>query len=105
MVSKQKLLSQSLTIGKPLFIILLGLLLLLTLSNIYFLYQNRERNRVSFVVDGDSFQLSDGRRIRLLSLDSPERGRCGYEEARVHLSELVNHKIVRLSDIVIDDYM
>lgn len=86
------------------FFLLLVLILFLTISNLYLLYQNRERSRVSFVVDGDSFQLSDGRRIRLLAIDSPERGRCGFEEARTHMQELVDKKVVKLTDIVIDDY-
>ena len=33
------------------------------------------------VVDGDTVDLSDGRRVRLLGIDTPERGECGYVEA------------------------
>lgn len=34
------------------------------------------------VVDGDTFDLSDGRRVRMLGVDAPDKGECGYEEAR-----------------------
>lgn len=36
---------------------------------------------VSQVSDGDTVKLSDGRTIRLLGIDTPERGDCGYREA------------------------
>lgn len=36
---------------------------------------------VTNAVDGDTVDLSDGRRVRLLGVDAPERGECGYEEA------------------------
>ena len=86
-------------------IILLFLGLILSLSvNIFFLYQNMERNKVVKVVDGDSFSLADGRRIRLLGIDAPERERCMAEEARKRLQEEVKGKIVKLTDMVNDDY-
>lgn len=56
------------------------------------------------MVDGDSFDLTAGRRIRLLGIDAPDKGRCLYEEARERLKELVLGKRVNLTDIVIDDY-
>lgn len=36
---------------------------------------------VTHVIDGDTVDLSDGRRVRLLGIDTPELGDCGYEEA------------------------
>jgi micrococcal nuclease len=36
---------------------------------------------VTKVVDGDTVDLSDGRRVRLLGIDTPELGECGYEQA------------------------
>lgn len=41
--------------------------------NIFFLCQQYERLRVVLVPDGDSIQLSDGRRVRLLGIDAPAR--------------------------------
>jgi len=63
-----------------------------------------ENNRVLRVVDGDSFDLKDGRRIRLLSVDAPERYRCLYSESRERLKDLVLGKKVKLKDLVTDDY-
>lgn len=37
---------------------------------------------VTNVVDGDTLDLSDGRRVRVLGIDTPEKGECGFEEAR-----------------------
>jgi endonuclease YncB( thermonuclease family) len=37
---------------------------------------------VTNIVDGDTLDLSDGRRVRVLGIDSPEIGECGFEEAR-----------------------
>ena len=42
-----------------------GLLIFSALLNFYFIYMNFNRNRVTRVVDGDSFETKDGRRIRL----------------------------------------
>jgi endonuclease YncB( thermonuclease family) len=36
---------------------------------------------VTNVVDGDPVDLSDGREIRVLGVDAPEKGQCGFEEA------------------------
>ncbi|OGK12986.1 hypothetical protein A3C98_03275 [Candidatus Roizmanbacteria bacterium RIFCSPHIGHO2_02_FULL_37_15] len=55
-------------------------------------------------MDGDSFDLKDGRRIRLLSLDAPEKNRCFYPESRERLKSLILNKKVRLKDVLTDDY-
>jgi micrococcal nuclease len=36
---------------------------------------------VTHVVDGDTLDLSDGRRVRVLGIDTPEKGGCGFEAA------------------------
>lgn len=72
--------------------------------NIRLIYRARESSRVIRVVDGDSFDLADGRRIRLLSVDAPEKNRCGFEPARQLLSSLLADKHVRLTDVTTDDY-
>lgn len=51
---------------------------------------------VSEVVDGDTVRLSDGRRVRVIGIDTPERGQCGYEEATAHLETLVLGRQVAL---------
>jgi endonuclease YncB( thermonuclease family) len=72
--------------------------------NVIFIRQNYERTRVVSVADGDSIQLADGRRVRLLGIDAPELGRCLAGEARDELRRLAFGKHVRLKDTVTDDY-
>jgi hypothetical protein len=48
------------------------------------------------VVDGDTIDVSDGSTVRLIGIDTPERGQCGYAEARDHLARLVGGKVVTL---------
>lgn len=84
--------------------ILIFSLLVSLILNLFQFYIASENNRVTKVIDGDSFELKDGRRVRLLSLDAPEKDRCGYIEARDRLEELIFNKKVRLKNTVKDDY-
>jgi endonuclease YncB( thermonuclease family) len=52
--------------------------------------------RVTFVVDGDTVELEGGERVRLIGIDTPERGKSFYGEAREALAALVLNKTVRL---------
>lgn len=83
---------------------LAGLLIFSTLLNFYFLFMNFNRNRVIRVVDGDSFETKDGRRIRLLGLDAPEIDNCMGFQAKEALEIMIEGKVVRLKDQVRDDY-
>lgn len=74
------------------------------LGNILFTINAYERTRVVAVPDGDSLDLADGRRIRLLGIDAPEKGRCMADEARQKLVELAQGRHVRLKHTVTDDY-
>ena len=51
---------------------------------------------VSRVIDGDTVKLSDGRNVRLIGIDTPERGQCGFGPASSNLRQLVEAKPVRL---------
>lgn len=65
----------------------------------FFFYNNlKEQNRVTEVVDGDTFQIKSGKRIRLVGVDAPEFDRCGGKEAKARLSELILNKIVNLKE-------
>jgi endonuclease YncB( thermonuclease family) len=44
---------------------------------------------VTSVVDGDTLDLSDGSIIRLIGIDTPERGQCGYGDASAVMAGLV----------------
>jgi len=51
---------------------------------------------VTRVVDGDTVDLANGETVRLVGIDTPEVGQCGYERAKVALVRLVEGKRVRL---------
>lgn len=88
---------------KPLFILSISLSLSLGINLL--LLANRYQNEIVISVpDGDSLNLSDGRRIRLLGIDAPEKNRCFSEESRQKLEELALSKRVRLKEIVTDDF-
>ncbi len=84
--------------------ILLVFLLLSLCVNIYFIYSTWMGSIVTSVPDGDSLQLANGRRVRLLGIDAPERDQCMAVEAREKLRSLVMSKIVKLENTVTDDY-
>lgn len=51
---------------------------------------------VTHVVDGDTVDVSNGERIRIIGIDTPERGECGYEQAARELGSLVAGRTVTL---------
>ncbi len=81
-------------------ILLLGSLFL----NGVFLIRLYRSQIVVSVPDGDSLQLADGRRVRLLGIDAPEKGRCMSDDARQMLSQQALGRHVRLKNVVTDDY-
>lgn len=81
------------------------LVLVLSLGlNVFLFKQASDRSLVVAVPDGDSLDLADGRRIRLLGLDAPERGRCGAEEAKDRLTDLALSHRVHLENTVKDSF-
>lgn len=54
-----------------------------------------DRFRVARVIDGDTVELTGGDRVRLLALDTPERGERYYESAKELLARMVLGKLVR----------
>lgn len=51
---------------------------------------------VESVIDGDTLRLENGERVRLIGINTPERGQPYYEEATAALRELAEGKTVRL---------
>lgn len=51
---------------------------------------------VTHVVDGDTLELGNGQEVRLVGIDTPERGQCGYAEATENLAGMVLKKQVTL---------
>jgi endonuclease YncB( thermonuclease family) len=59
----------------------------------------RKRSRtylVTRVIDGDTVELGNGESVRVVGIDTPERGECGYAEATAHMERLVLGKRIRL---------
>ena len=57
---------------------------------------------VSRVIDGDSIELSTGEDVRLLGINTPERGQPYYDEATDRLTELIWGKTITLEKDVTD---
>jgi len=53
-------------------------------------------NKVSRIIDGDTFELESGEKARLICIDTPEEGEKGYEEAKLFLAGLIENKTVIL---------
>ncbi|MDI6737962.1 MAG: thermonuclease family protein [Nanoarchaeota archaeon] len=51
---------------------------------------------VTYVVDGDTFKINTGQRVRLICINTPERGNYYYKEAKDYLENLVLNKQVSL---------
>jgi len=56
------------------------------------------------VVDGDTVVLADDTRVRLLGIDAPESGECGFAEAAAKLTELVQGRSVILTGDELDRF-
>ena len=56
----------------------------------------KEEVKVTKVIDGDTFETSDGETIRLLGINTPEEGEYYYEEAKDYLWYLIGNKEVEL---------
>jgi endonuclease YncB( thermonuclease family) len=55
------------------------------------------------VVDGDTINMSDGSTVRLIGIDTPERGQCGYEESSAALFQLIVGQSITLVPGARDD--
>jgi len=51
---------------------------------------------VEEVIDGDTFKLIDGNIVRLIGIDTPEKGKPYFEEAKNYLKNLIEGKYVFL---------
>lgn len=90
-------------------IISIILTVLLSISATINIFQfSRDRNRdlylVKTVIDGDTIQLDNNRKVRLAGVEAPEVGFCGNQEATDLLNQLVKNKKVRIGLLVTDSY-
>lgn len=60
--------------------------------------------RVERVIDGDTFVTKSGQYVRVAAIEAPEKGRCGYIEAKKKLTELIMNKNVYLKVYYLDPY-
>jgi len=51
---------------------------------------------VEYVVDGDTLEIENDVRLRLIGIDTPERDECGYQEATDFLRNLVDGEHIRI---------
>ena len=51
---------------------------------------------VTNVVDGDTVDVSSGERVRLIGIDTPERGECGFDAATRRVEQLVTGASIAL---------
>lgn len=52
-----------------------------------------ETVRISRIIDGDTLVLDDGRKIRLLNINAPEKSEYGYELSSNHLKSFENKTV------------
>ncbi|MCX6791911.1 MAG: thermonuclease family protein [Candidatus Gottesmanbacteria bacterium] len=84
-----------------------AILLLLAASlgiNGFYFFSQQHGMTVVDVHDGDTFTLGSGDRVRLLGADAPELSRCGADEAKKKLSDLVLRKTVKITEEKRDTY-
>lgn len=67
--------------------------------------QNREKVRVTKVIDGDTFDVETGERIRLYEINAPEYPKdCMGVDAKARLEDLVLDKTISLEKIKKDNF-
>lgn len=49
--------------------------------------------RVDYVVDGDTIRLESGAYVRLIGIDAPEGGECGYGRAKAKLDRMIGSTV------------
>src|SRR3989344_9447386 len=87
----------------------LALLITFLIANNYYLFSaftiqnDRETAVISRVIDGDTLDLKDGRKIRLLNINSPEKNTFGYSLSYEFLKKYEN-KSVEINIIDTDKY-
>ena len=57
----------------------------------------RERFRVVRIIDGDTFELTGGDRLRLIGIDCPEKGQPFYDSARAFAENMLLNRMVEIS--------
>lgn len=89
-------------------VIVLIILFLLVLGFAYTGFFVKKENRVlvkvARVIDGDTIDLTDGRRVRLLGINTPEKNENFYAEAKNYLNQSVGNEDIWLEAFGKDKY-
>jgi endonuclease YncB( thermonuclease family) len=59
--------------------------------------------RLGYVVDGDTIRLANGQYVRLIGIDTPERGRPYYLSAKRNLDRLIDGRVQLVNPKSVDD--
>ncbi|HET6989403.1 MAG TPA: thermonuclease family protein [Kribbella sp.] len=59
--------------------------------------------RLGYVVDGDTIRLANGQYVRLIGIDTPERGRPYYLSAKRNLDRLIDGRVQLVNPESVDD--
>ena len=99
---------------KNILIIIMAILILIILVysgvNLINNYQNNLEQKDTYfvieIIDGDTFIIETGERVRLICVDTPEIGEKSYNEAKEFLTSLIIGREVRLEQDIdnVDDY-
>lgn len=74
----------------------IGLVVGIVLTSGYWGWKWREQMRVVRVIDGDTFVIRTGERVRLAGLDAPEIGSCYAEAAKLALEKMIGGKVIKI---------
>ena len=78
-------------------ILLIIFIFLLTGIFYYNISKNKQQEFfVSRVIDGDTLELENGLRVRLLGINTPEKNQNYYEEAKQFLKNLAENKTIKI---------
>lgn len=90
---------RNLGVGISLLVVLIGL------GSAFYAYANYLRASGDiYVVDGDTFDLKSGERIRLICVNTPEVDQVGYNEARGFLRGLIVGQNISIERQGLDKY-
>lgn len=63
---------------------------------LFLLYCNQNTFYVEEIIDGDTFVIQGGYRVRILGIDAPEKGDPFWENSKKELQRIILNKMVRL---------
>ncbi len=84
--------------------LVVGLAVGLVITNCYWMWKWREQMRVIRVIDGDTFVIRTGERVRLAGLDAPEIGSCYADESKSVLENMIGGKVIKIEGIKRDSW-